>query len=207
MGKFSRSWEVSIAPAQDKPAISTLEIPEGVLTKHEEQLSLSASQSLSEQFLFVDHGRFFELISEQGRYWLWSISGILFGAIFAGVGYFTIKQDWWPGYIFLTVGSVVLLTSLFSWGSSIKAKFDRDGRTVNIERRWFGLLFSSKSLAIFNPEQFSTKVTSSSESGSKRTDFLALYIESGGDKHKLAEGIKGKKVAKALLEKTLDALF
>ena len=207
MGRFSRSWEVNIAPAQANSTSSSLEIPDSFLSKHQEQLSLTANQNLSEQFLLIDRGRFTELISEQGRYWQWSISGMVFGAIFAGAGYFTINQDWWPGYIFLAIGSVVLLASLYSLGSSIKSEFDREGRMVNIERRWFGLLFSSKSIAIFNPEQFSTKVTSSSESGSKRTEYLAMYIESAGRKHKLAEGIKGRRVANALLEKTLDALF
>lgn len=207
MGKFSRSWEVSIAPVQTTPASSTLMIPERFLLKHQEQLSEAASQSLSEQFLFQDTGRFIQLISEQGRCWLWNVSGLLFGAAFAWMGYFTINQDWWPGYIFLVVGAAVIFGSALSWGSSIKSEFDKEGRMSKIEKRWFGILYSTNTVPIFNSEQFSVKVTSSSQSGSKSTDYLAMYIESEGNKYKVAEGIKGKKVAAALKEKVINSLF
>lgn len=209
MGKLSRSWEVFM---DDSPssARSQITLPQTFLDKAESAAQKAASNSALSQINLIESGHHVELLSAAGRYIMSSIMGVLFGAIFAGMGVFTVGQDWWPGYIFIGVGALIGLASLFSLGSGVRARFDTRARTVLIKRSWFGIVFSSSESSIVDSSQFFTKRTSSTQSGSKSTEYYSLYIRnnlSDGKKHKVAESIEGEEAVEALKAELISKLF
>ncbi len=206
MGKFDRSWRVFMAEQALSPQ-SSLRVPEHLRRQAEHESQEKATESALIQINLTDESGILTLHSSAGRGFLMSLMAVLFGGIFAGAGWFTVNQDWWPGYVFLLIGGGIMLASVFSMGSSVKANFDKMSRSFSVTRRWFGLPFSTKKGDLTDATQFSIKQTMSTDDGRDRVEYFDLYTLSGGRKFKVAERIKGRRAANALKEKLIERLF
>ncbi|GAA6136931.1 hypothetical protein NBRC116583_06780 [Arenicella sp. 4NH20-0111] len=209
LGKFSRSWEVFLDQFPSSQ-VSAISMPQAFLDNAELAAQKSASDSALRQISVDESGHGIDVISAAGRSIVSSIMGIVFGCIFVGMGVFTVGQDWWPGYLFIGIGALIALASLFSLGSAIDAHFDTQARKVRVRRSWLGVVFSSKEISLNDPSQFTVKRTSSTQSGSKSTEYYALYVRknhSSDSKHKVAESIEGKEAVEALKAMLVEKLF
>lgn len=139
------------------------------------------------------------------------VSGKLLGIavclVFAGVGVFTVTQNWWPGYLFCFFGALIALASLYSLGKAIVVKIDKHTQELSSRESWMGLTYSRKEAQILEPEQFKAKKTSTMQQGSKVTEFYAINLKSGSDKIRIADGIKSKAAARALRDELVARCF
>ena len=205
-GKLERSWPIFIDAV--KPVMnSSIEIPQSFINQADQMLNTKAEVSALQQIKLLESDRYIDVVSEAGRHLLGTFFGIVFGGIFAGVGWFTISEGWWPGYIFLVIGALVLLACLYSIGNSVSAQFDKHARLIKIKNTWFGLPLGSHECAIFSPDQFSLKETMSSSDGKKTTRYFSLKFNYNSKTFTLAKSIKGKREAQALKQKLVSLLF
>ena len=135
------------------------------------------------------------------------VPGIIFGAVFAGVGVFTIMDNWWPGYLFLVIGALIAFGSIFMLGKSVRVKIDKVDRLLETRESWCGMQYATQSAELFDAAQFKIKLTSSNQSGDRITEFYALNFESGDNTIRIADCIQHKKAALALKDSITDLCF
>ena len=205
-GKLERSWPVFVDAV--KPVLnSSIEILRSFVDRADQMLNAEAQVSALEQIKLLESERHIDLISAAGRHWFGALLGIIFGGIFAGVGWFTVGEGWWPGYVFLLIGVLVLLACLYSIGSSISTRLDKHARLIRINNYWFGIPLGHQECAIFSSDQFSLKQTMSTSDGKRTTRYFSLKFEYNGRRFTLAKSIRGKREALALKQKVTSLLF
>ncbi|MEM7359092.1 MAG: DUF3592 domain-containing protein [Pseudomonadota bacterium] len=203
---FSRSWEVPVESGASI-ASSSVQIPQHFLDETEAANLQQARESAAEQIPISRDGANLNIVSEAGRGLMGCLMGVLFGAIFGGVGVFTIGEGWWPGYIFALIGVITIASCLFVLGRRIEVNIDTQMRMLSMRRSLFGIPLYSREVALFNPDQFSIKLSSSSTSGRKRTEYYSVLIDNSGKKVKIAEGVTGRDTAEVLVEKIVEEAF
>ena len=152
-------------------------------------------------------GQYLEVESLSERPVGTALGGILFGAIFAGVGVFTIKQDWWPGYIFVAVGALIIYASIFLLGRGIEVKVDTALRILYTRRSWFEFVLYKREVMLFDPSQFSVEETSSSSNNKDLIEYYKVQVKDNDKQVLVAEGIKGKGVAEAVMNGIIEKAF
>lgn len=206
LGKFERCWEVDVEDSAAE-ASNVLRIPQSFLQKATQRTDDRVKTSALDQVLIVEDNQYLTVHSKAGRHLGAKIVGMLFGAVFAGMGIFTILQNWWPGYIFLLVGSAIGFISLFTLGKSIKVVIDKDSRVLYTRESWFGLAYARRQGDVLDPHQFKIKNTSSSSTHNKVTEYYAVNFEIDGNTIRIADGIEGKKEALALKDAIVNRSF
>lgn len=206
LGQFKRTWEVHV-DAENELIKSKLHIPEAfIMSANERMGNIALSQAL-QQVLVSEDTQFLELVSPIGKNWFGEFAGMLIGAGFAGMGYFFVTQGQWLGTIFLVIGCLILFGCVISFGGAINCKIDKHSLLFYWRRSWFGITYSKKECAIFNPEQLSIKTRSSVQSGGEMVKLYNLYLEYNGKKYKVAKSLKGERAANAMKAKISNALF
>lgn len=203
---FTRSWEVPVESGASVAA-SNVQIPQHFLDESEAANLQQARERAAEQIPITKNGATLNIVSAAGRGLMGALMGILFGAIFGGVGVFTIGEGWWPGYIFALIGALVIGSCLFVMGRKIDVNIDTQMRMLSMRRSLFGVPIYSREVALFNPEQLSIKLSSSTTSGRKKTEYFNVLIDNSGKKIKIAEGVAGRATAEALLDKIVAEAF
>ena len=204
--QLKRSWSIEVSESL-APQRSDIVMPETLMDNFEKQQTQIAQQSVTEQLPYAEDSRYITLSGGIARLFLMNLMGLVFGVIFAGVGYFTISQDWWPGYLFLGVGLIVLFACIAGLGRSIEVKIDKAARLIHTVHRWFGIVYARHDIALFKPEQFSIKLQSRTSNDIDEVGSYDLLIDKDGKKVKLVESVKGEQTANALKAKLEEALF
>ena len=204
--KFERNWNI---PVENTEAVaSSINIPEQ-FTQQQDQLKTQQAQAdASDLINFNQQGRFLNVESVGERPIGSFFGGVLFGLIFSGAGIFTITQDWWPGYIFVVIGTIIICASIFVLGRDIDIKIDIAARILYTRRRWFNITLYKREVMLFDPTQFSMKKTSSTTTNnSELTEWYKVQVKNQDKQVLIAEGVKGKEVAQALMDNIIKKTF
>ena len=204
--EFQRSWNIPV----NNDAIGTqssIVIPAHYIDEQKQAKLLEAKTEAANSIKLNQHGQYLNVESAIARSILSGFFGILFGAIFLGIGVFTVSQDWWPGYIFIAIGLLIVLGSVFFLGRDVEIKIDTQARLLYMRRKWFGVVLYKREVMLFEPSQFSIKKTSSSQNGSNLTEYYAVKIDNQGSNVLVVEGIKGKEVATEVMRKIIKKAF
>jgi len=203
--KLERNWNI---PVDKAPATSSsIDIPERFLQQQEELRSQAAKTDAACLIKFNQQGRFLELESLSERPLGAGFGGILIGLLFGGIGMFTIGQDWWPGYIFAAVSGVIICASIFLLGRGIEVKVDTSRRVLHMRRNWFGIVLYQREVMLFDPSQFTIKKTSSTSTNKNLMEYFKVQVKDKEKQVLVAEGIKGKDVAEALMNGIIEQAF
>lgn len=205
LGKLHRSWQIDVLEeaSQNK---STLAIPTAFqLSSAEASLDKAQTSALSQ--ISLTEGDQYIGLKSAGRQNLAShFFGIVFGGIFSAVGVFTIFQGWLGGYLFLLIGALVALMSIYLLGKVIDVRIDKHSAVLNARESWMGMVYSRKTIDISDVSNFQIKKTSTTKMGNTYIEYYALKFKTDSKPIHIAHGIKGKKEAKVLREIIISAL-
>ena len=204
--KFSRSWFIPVFSDTAKPQ-STITIPAQFIDQQTQAKAQAAKISAAELMQLNQQGQYLNIELTAGRPVVGSLLGALFGLIFGGAGLFTISEGWWPGYLFVVIGFLAVLGALFVLGREIDVKIDTQIRILHMRRKWFGIVLYKREVMLLEPSQLTIKKSSTTTSGSKRTEYYVVNIDNNGKKVVLAEAIEGKDVAQAVKEEIIERAF
>jgi len=135
-----------------------------------------------------------------GRHLLPNLVGVLFGAVFAGAGWFLVTQEGHTifGGIFGGVGVLVALGAFYMMTNSLEVS--QDGTSVNTLRRWLGIPVSRRSMPRSQFARFEKKSSMKTQSGGRHVIYYAInMIDHDGNKMAVGEGFKGESEAKAAI--------
>lgn len=139
---------------------------------------------------------------------LWSgFMGVLFGAIFAAVGWYLLvdAEKLFMAVIFGGVGFLVLIFSLYFALNSLQVV--ADGTDILSIRRILGICIRQSRMRRSSIIGVERKKSSSSQSGSKHVvRYTLLAVDRQGRKMVIGEGFKGASQAKVASEFMADAL-
>jgi hypothetical protein len=136
-----------------------------------------------------------------GRNLTGGIVGILFGGIFAGVGWFLVMRAGhaFMGSVFGIVGSLVLLSSLYAMLNSLDIWL-ASGYLKTL-RRILGIPAKRSQLALADIERFDYKSSMQTQSGGKHVmHYSVRAVGRSGQTMVVGEGFKGVNEAKAAIE-------
>lgn len=141
-----------------------------------------------------------ELYFAAGRRWASSLMVLVFGAIFAGAGWFAGQQGapvFFP-VIFCFAGGGIMLGGLYELTNSLRVHIDRQG--LRAERRVLGLITARHHAPAGQVVGLRLKEGSSTRSGSATVANYSVLAElADGKRVTLAEGVRGKAAALQLL--------
>lgn len=203
--KFERNWSIPVE--KGGTIASSVDIPESFFAQQSERKAQLAQDSAADLINFKQHGRFLDLVNISERSMGNFFGGLVFGLIFVGSGVFTTMQNWWPGYIFMFVGALVIYGSLFVLGRSVDVRVDTAARILYTRRKWFGIVLYKREVMLFDPSQFSLKQTSSTTTNKDLTRWFKVEVKNDEKQVLIAEAIKGKEVAQALMDKIIEKTF
>lgn len=206
LGKFERSWVVVVEEGAAQ-ASNILSIPQSFLQKAKQTSEARAKASAINQVPVTEDAQYINVHSRAGRDLTGKMFLMLFGAVFSAAGIFTIMQSWWPGYIFLLIGTAIFLSSLYILGKSIEVKINKDSWVLYTRESWCKVVYAHRQGDVVDPDQFRIRKTSSSSNGDKLTEYYAVYFESCGKTIRIADGIEGKKEAVALKDAIIECCF
>ena len=204
--KLKRSWQVDVEE-QAAQASNVLNIPQSFLHKANKRTEERANAAGLKQVPVTEDSEYIYVHSKAGRNPGQCLFTLLLGCIFAGVGMFAVAHGWWPGYIFLTIGVVSSLWSIYKLGSSIHVKIQKNTRELSAKKSLFGIAYAHSQGTVFVQNQFTMKKTAGSEIGNKITEYYAIYFDAAGSKIRIAESIEGKNETKALLDTICSHCF
>ncbi len=206
--QFQRHWKI---PVEKGDSLSSIRIPDVHTQSVKAAQKERAEQSVSDQINTQVTEGGLDILSEQGRNKSMSFGLTLFGLIFlsAGVflGYQAIEEGvmlWFMSFIFSLVGGGIFLFGLFLIGRKLECKII--GGRVYVRRSVYGFVIYRREGALSKASQFILKSTMSSQQGSKKVEYMAVYANINCDdgtrkELKLVEGIEGKMPGEAMLEK------
>jgi hypothetical protein len=125
---------------------------------------------------------------------------MIFGAAFAGAGYFLNVQEGATifGSIFGGVGALVALSAFYMASNSLEVS--QDGTSIHTVRRWLGFPIRRNSMLRSSFVRFKKKTSMKSQSGGKHTIYYAIHmIDNAGNKMVVGNGFKGESEAKAAI--------
>jgi len=206
VGKIDRSWNVNVA---DAPAAASqlLSIPEPFLNKAKELTRARAQSSAREQIPITEDAQYIEVLSNAGRHVKTSLSLFIVGLMFAIGGVFAFLDGWWPGLLFLAVGAIAIVYSIFIIGKSVEVKIEKQTNILYSRQSWFGFVYSLQQGKLRDASQFSVKKIASQTIGKKYTGFYTLIFHCDDKDILVADQIAGKHPAEALKECILKRCF
>lgn len=203
--KFERNWSIPVEKGEAQA--SSIDIPEYFLKEQSELKEQLAQEQAADLVEFKQHGRYLDVDNTDKRSMGTFFGGCLFGSIFSAAGIFTIMQDWWPGYIFLLIGILCIVGSLFVLGRDIDVRVDTAARMLYTRRKWFGIVLYKREVMLFDPSQFSVKKTSTTTSNKQISEWYKVVVKNNDKYVLIAEAIKGKDVAQALKDNLINKAF
>jgi len=123
-----------------------------------------------------------------------SISGVLFGGIFAGVGVFLWQQAkteggmlYFMAGVFSLIGFSVVLAGIYSAFNSLLIKLD--GTSLHYRRRFLIFTLVDKTIPYTNITRIGSRKSSASNTNGKHRIAYKIFALAGGKKYTLAESI------------------
>jgi len=205
LGTFERNWSVVVEKAAR--ASRGINIPESALDTAKKRLKDRAEASAIGQIPIEENSRTITINSSATNGLAEKFFDSLLGPLFGGIGVFTVLQNWWPGYVFILTGTAVTLFSIYSMGKSIKVSIDKHARTLKTLESWCGMTYKNREGKLIQATQFELKKTSSTQTGSKVTEYFCLNFSSGGETIRIADTIKGRAEAQALKDAIVERCF
>lgn len=211
--EFKRHWKM---PSEVGSAQSSIIIPDSHKEATHHAMTGKAEASVARQIQTETTSDGLNIVSEQGRNKSMSYFMTLFGAIFTGAGVFLFYQAiqselilWLMAPIFFTIGFSILSFGVFLIGRKLEYKIV--GGTVYARRSLFGKVIYTREGLLNSADQLILKSTMSSQQGSNKTEYMALYAtvsDARGQsrKLKLVEGIKGRGAGEAMERKIAGIL-
>jgi len=92
-------------------------------------------------------------------------------------------------------------------GRGIEVKVDTSRRVLHMRRNWFGIVLYQREVMLFDPSQFTIKKTSSTSTNKNLTEYFKVQVKDKEKQVLVAEGIKGKDVAQALMNGIIEQAF
>ncbi|MDP3226801.1 MAG: DUF3592 domain-containing protein [Acidovorax sp.] len=142
-----------------------------------------------------------ELYFAAGRRWAASLMVLVFGAIFAGAGWFAGMKGapmLFP-IVFCGVGAAIVLGGLYELTNSLRVHIDRQGLWT--ERRVLGFVTARHQARAEEVVGLRLKEGGGTRSGSSSVPNYRLVAElQGGGRATLAEGVRGQAAAKQLMQ-------
>lgn len=142
-----------------------------------------------------------ELYFAAGRRWAASLMVLVFGAIFAGAGWFAGKQGapmLFP-IVFCGAGGAILLGGLYELANSLRVHIDRQGLWT--ERRVLGFVMARHQARAEQVVGLRLKEGGGTRSGASSVPNYRLVAElQGGGRVTLAEGVRGLAAARELMQ-------
>jgi len=145
LGKIERSWSVEVLDeAGDVVGAKTsgIVIPEIFQANSNKAASDRAKNSALTQIPLTEDSEYIHLVSDAKRHRGSKLGGIVFGCIFSCVGLFTVTQDWWPGYLFILIGTLAIIASIYQLGKSIEVKIEKRTAILYARESWMGMVYS-----------------------------------------------------------------
>lgn len=204
--KFERSWPIEVAeePAQAESAIV---IPVNFTQSTEKARDNRAKSSALQQIKLYEDDEYINIESQAGRHIGSTLVGIVFGLIFGGIGAYAATDGWWPGYIFVCIGALIGLMCIYNLGKAVEVKIDKESLILYSRESWMGLVYTHKQADVTDAAQFNAKLTSSTQTGTKVTEYYVVNFDTGSKRIRLADGIVGKKEAQALVDEIISRVF
>ena len=212
-GKTYHLWRISMS-CHDKraPLERNFEVPVFAtkkmsatnypLTTESKETEAYTTQSLEEFIDIQRMGRSVSLYMPMGKRTGTARAFAIFGlgAIAVCLGIADVTQSSVPLW-FISIGGVILLLAVYSLGKSIKSTIDSSG--ITSITCFLGISLGKRTLAKRDFREFSKKVTFSSSSGHKSTDWYVLEaISNDNKKIKIVERLRGE----AEVDKLIDSL-
>lgn len=191
---IDRDYEIPVYPTGDKSAqLSGLSIEHA--RSEQKQLDIDVIGEL----VRLGHGAGGRtMLFPMGRNLLSGFGGLIFGTIFAGVGWYLLNYEGHPfmGVVFGGVGLLIVAFSLYMVLNSLEVlQVGGDIRTV---RRICGIPVRRAQMRRADFVRFSKKASSTSRSGNKHVILYSVYaVDRGGRKLVLGEGFNGASQADA----------
>jgi len=211
--EFKRHWKMPVEAGTEQ---SRIVIPNSHKEATHSAMRKQAEASVEQQIQTETTADGLNIVSEQGRNKSMSFFMTLFGSIFTGAGIFLFYQAiqggfmlWLMAPIFSTIGASILIYAIFLIGRKLECKIDGD--IVYVRRSVFGRALYTRAGPLTSASQLKLKTTMSSQQGSKRVEYMALYakvncIDGKSRELKLVEGIEGRGAGEAM-ERKVAAIF
>ena len=135
-----------------------------------------------------------------GRHLVPNLVGLLFGAMFAGAGWFLIVQEGQTvfGSIFGVVGALVAIGAFYLMTNSLEVS--QDGTSVHTVRRWLGIPVSRKSMLRSRFARFEKKSSMKTQSGGRHVIYYAVnMLDQDGNKMIVGDGFRGESETRAAM--------
>lgn len=136
-----------------------------------------------------------------GRNLMAGLGALLFGSIFAGIGWFLITREahYFMGGIFGLVGVLILISAFYFVLNSLEVI--KEGSELRTIRRFFGIPIRTRQMRIADFSRFSKRATSKTQSGSKHVVKYAISaVDRNHNRMVVAEGFSGVSQADAAAE-------
>ena len=210
---FKRHWKI---PTETGTAQSSIVISDRHKEATQHAMREKADASIAQQIQTETTASGLDMVSEQGRNKSMSAVMTLFGSIFSGAGVFLFYQAiqgelmlWLMAPVFFAIGLGILLFGVFLMGRKLECKIIED--TVYVRRSLFGKIIYKRQGQLNSADQLILKSTMSSQQGSKKTEYMALYakvtdLNGKLRKLKLVEGIEGREAGESMQRKVAEIL-
>ncbi len=136
-----------------------------------------------------------------GRNLLGGFSGLMFGAIFTGVGWYLIKYEGhlFMGGVFGLVGLLIVLTAFYLVLNSLEVS--QEGSHIRTVRRILGIPVKRGQMRRAEFVRFRKKASSKTQSGKQHViHYTISAVDRNGQKLVVGEGFKGASQADAAAE-------
>jgi hypothetical protein len=133
-----------------------------------------------------------------GRNLLGGFSGLIFGAIFTGVGWYLIKYEGHPimGGVFGLMGLLIVLSAFYMVLNSLEVS--QEGSDIRTVRRILGIPVKRGQMRRADFIKFKKKASSKTQSGKQHTIYYTISaVDRNGEKLVVGEGFKGASQADA----------
>ena len=188
----------------DIPVFATAQqshrLPERAVQTSRDQQDTISDASVRDR-VRIEHGPMGKsMVYPMGRHAWANLLGMIFGAVFAGAGWFLITQAGHAifGSVFGGVGLLVALGAFYMLTNSLEVT--QDGTSILTVRRWLGVPVGRRSMARSRFRQFSKKSSMQTQSGGRHVIYYAIkLVDHDGNEMVVGEGFRGESEARAAM--------
>lgn len=210
---FKRHWTIPVELGDQRSSIA---LPEQHVIAVQKEAQQQAKASIEKQIDIHKTAQGLNILSDQGRNASMSLFACGFGFIFTAVSVFLFYLAWqgelmlWlMAPMFFVVGSGIFSYGIFLVGRKLECKLVNN--KVFSRRSFFGRIIYRREAELTSADQLILKVMMSSQQGSIKTEYMAIYAQvlcADGKqrKLKLVEGIEGRAAGEEMLKQISVAI-
>ena len=193
---LDRNYDIPVyATAQQSQHLSSYAVE-----KSRAEQSVAADQSILKIVRIIHDASGRRMVYPPGRHLGLSIGGVVFGAIFAAVGWYLIVTEGQPifGSVFGGIGALVASFALYTMINSLEVSRNNSGfETI---RRVLGIPIRRKHMLRSAFDHFTKHSSFQSQSGNKHDIYYSIVaVDSEGNRLVVGEGFKGQSEANAAI--------